>query len=290
MSDDRENRNAVFQGQVSAPPGVQPGMPTTTMADRVKADFGLDIPVELVPLPSSGRVYPQGSALADREALEIRAMTAREEDILTSRALLKKGTAITELIRSCIVDKSVNVSDMLIGDRNALMVAVRITGYGPEYPVELECPDCDTNTQHTFNLAELQIRRLAIDPVVEGSNAFEFALPVSKKNVRFKFLTGRDEDDMMALAEKQKKHGLGNESAVTTALQYAIVAVDGVTDRAKISNFIKSMPARDSRALRTYIKDNEPGIVMRQDVACDKCGHSEEVDMPLGVNFFWPST
>lgn len=289
MSEDREVRNAVFQGQ-QPPPGVQPGMPTISMADRVKADFGLDIPVELVPLPSAGRVYPQGSPLADREALEIRAMTAREEDILTSRALLKKGTAITELIRSCVVDKSVNVSDLLVGDRNALMVAVRITGYGAEYPVDLDCPECETKTQHTFDLGQLPIRRLDIDPVVEGSNLFEFALPVSGKAVRFKFLTGRDEDDMAAMAEKQKKHALGNEAPVTTGLQYAIVSVDGVTDRAKIANFIKSMPARDSRALRTYIKDNEPGIVMRQDVACDKCGHSEEVDMPLGVNFFWPTT
>lgn len=288
MSEDREVRNSVFQGQV--PQGVQPGMPTISAADRVKADFGLDIPVELVPLPSGGRVYPQGSPLASRETLEIRAMTAKEEDILTSRALLKKGTAITELIRSCIMDKSVNVSDLLVGDRNALMVAVRITGYGAEYPVDLDCPECDAKTQHVFNLGELPLRRLSIDPVAENSNLFEFVLPVSKKNVRFKFLTGRDEDDMMVMAEKQKKHALGAESAVTTGLQYAIVSVDGITDRAKISNFVKNMPAMDSKALRAYIRENEPGIVMKQDVACEKCGHSEEVDMPLGVNFFWPST
>lgn len=288
MSEDREVRNSVFQGQ--APQGVQPGMPTISTADRVKADFGLDIPVELVPLPSGGRVYQQGSPLASRESLEIRAMTAKEEDILTSRALLKKGTAITELIRSCIMDKSVNVSDLLVGDRNALMVAVRITGYGAEYPVDLECPECDAKTQHVFNLGELPLRRLSIDPVAENNNLFEFVLPVSKKNVKFKFLTGRDEDDMAAMAEKQKKHALGNESAVTTGLQYAIVSVEGVTDRSKIANFVKNMPAMDSRALRAYIRENEPGIVMKQDVACEKCGHSEEVDMPLGVNFFWPSS
>lgn len=287
MSEERTNRNAVFQGSAAV---AQQGVTTTTAADRAKSDFGLDIPVELVPLPSAGKVYSPDSSLASTDMVEIRAMTAREEDILTSRALLKKGTAVTELIRSCLVDKSIDVQDMLVGDRNALMVAIRITGYGAEYNAELNCEECNAKTSRTFNLGELPIRRLEIEPVEPNTNLFEFTLPVSKKNVRFKFLTGRDEDDMGALAEKQKKHGLGNESTVTTGLLYTIVSVDGITDRSKISNFIRMMPARDSLALRSYIRDNEPGIVMKQDAACSVCGTGEEVDMPIGVTFLWPST
>lgn len=284
MSEDREHRNSVFTGNA---PGA--GIPTTTMAERVKADFGLDIPVELVPLPSMGLVYPSSSPLNGKDAIEIKAMTAREEDILTSRALLKKGTVITELIKSCVLDKSINTSDLLVGDRNALMVAIRITGYGPEYETEVECQECASKTPHSFNLAELPIRRLDLTPVEQNSNIFEFMLPYSKKLVKFKFMTGRDEEEIMATQEKQKKLAINTDSSVTTSLQYLIVSVDGVTDRSKLANFVKAMPARDSLALRNFIRENEPGVIMKQLAACSNCGHEEVLDMPLGITFLWPA-
>jgi hypothetical protein len=289
-TDDREQRNAVFSAAGgNMPAGVDPRMPMVTAADRVKAEFGLDIPMELVPLPSSGKVYPPGSSLHNLDVVEIRPMTAREEDILTSRALLKKGTVITELIKSCLADKSVNPNELLGGDRNALMVAIRITGYGPEYKAEIECAECNVKSPHGFNLGELPIKRLELEPVSSGANLFQFQLPFSKKTVKFRFLTGRDEEEIMLMNEKQKKLGLGGESNVTTNLMHSIVSIDGVEDRAKIVNFIKHMPARDSLALRNYIRDNEPGVLMKQETSCPACGHTEEVSMPLGVNFLWPS-
>lgn len=286
MSDEREQRNQVF---ATGAPDVDPRIPMTTAADRVKSDFGLEVPVETIPLPSAGRVYPPQSSLHGRETVDIKAMTAREEDILTSRALLKKGTVITELIKSCLIDKTINPIDMLTGDRNAMMVAIRITGYGAEYDVEVECNECASKLPRTFNLGELPIRRLEIAPVQEGMNLFEFMLPYSKKAVRFKFLTGRDEEEIMATAEKQKKLQLQGEASVTTNLLYSIVSIEGVEDRAKIAGFVKMMPARDSLALRNYIRDNEPGITMRQEVTCPSCSHAEEVVMPIGVTFLWPS-
>lgn len=289
MSEDRETRNQIFNA-VYAPPGTQPGIQTTTAAGQAKADFGLEIPVETVPLPSAGRVYPKDSALFGHETVEIKAGTAREEDILTSQALLKKGTVITELIRSCLVDKSANPLDLLTGDRNALMVAIRITMYTADYDVELECNECNAKAPRTFNLGELPIRRLEIEPVEEGSNLFEFLLPYTKKHVRFRFLTGRDEEEILATTARQKKLGImQGESNVTTNLLHSIVSVDGVSDRAKITNFVRMMPARDSLALRNYIHDNEPGITMRQAVTCPGCGHEEEVSMPIGPSFLWPS-
>lgn len=288
-TEDREQRNAVFSGGPQVPPtGVDPRMPMQSAADKVKAEFGLDIPLETVPLPSSGKVYSQNSSLYNAETVDIRPMTAREEDILTSRALLKKGTVITELIRSCLADRTINPHDLLGGDRNALMVAIRITGYGPEYKAEIECNECSTKTNHDFNLAELPIRRLEIEPVTPGTNLFEFVLPKSRKVVKFRFLTGRDEEEMVATSEKQRKLGMSTESNVTTNLMHSIVSIDGVEDRAKISNFIRMMPAMDSLSLRNYIKDNEPGVLMKQETSCPSCGHSEEVAMPLGVSFLWP--
>lgn len=285
MSEEREQRNQVF-----APPVVDSRIPSASAVDKVKAEFGLDIPIEVVPLPSGGKAYPAGHPLAGREQVEIRAMTAREEDILTSRAYLKKGTVITELIKSCMTDRSINPVDLLTGDRNALMVAIRITGYGAEYDAEVECAECNTKAPQQFNLAELPIRHLEIEPVELGMNLFEFKLPYSKKTVRFKFMTGRDEEEIVATQEKQKKLGLpGADAAVTTNLLYSIVSIDGVEDRAKIAGFVRMMPARDSLALRNYIRDNEPGVRMRQDTACPSCGHSEEVVMPINTGFLWPS-
>ena len=290
MSDDREQKNAIFAGQQQQlPAGVDPRMPRQTHAEKVKADFGLEIPHEVVPLPSNGKVYPQGSSLHDCDSVEVKAMTAREEDILTSRALLKKGTVITELIKSCMVDKSFNPLDLISGDRNALMVAIRITGYGPEYSVEMECPECGVKSPHDFDLGSLPIKRLEIEPVLPGTNLFEFKLPRTGKVVKFKFMTGRDEEEMMVMAEKQKKLGISVDNNVTTNLLYAIQSIDGIQDRSAIANFVKALPAADSLALRNYMREHEPGITMKQDTMCNACGHSEEVNMPLGVSFLWPS-
>jgi hypothetical protein len=260
-----------------------------SISQSVKNDFGLEIPVESVPLPSRGVVYPDTSSLHNAETVEIRSMTAREEDILTSKAYIKKGSVISELIKSCLVDKTVNTKDLILGDRNALMVAVRITGYGSEYSAELTCTECGAKTEHHFDLSQLPIKRLDIQPLETGSNLFGFQLPLTKKNIKFRFLTSRDEEEIMLTNEKQKKLGVSVDSSVTNSLLYSIMSIDGIEDKSKISAFVRSMPARDSLALRNFIRDTEPGIEMKQETTCTACGHTEEVSMPLGVNFLWPS-
>jgi hypothetical protein len=254
----------------------------------MRDDFGFEIPVESVPLPSSGLTYSQESPLHLKEVVEIRSMTAREEDILTSRALIKKGTVITELIKSCLVDKRIQVQDMLVGDRNALMVALRITGYGAEYRVEADCPKCNARSKQEFDLASMPIKRLEIEPVSKGQNVFEFKLPMTKKMVHFKFLTGRDEEEISTIQERTKKQGAIADNIVTTRLQYSIVSVDSKTDRSLINTFIRNMPARDSMALRKFIEQHEPGIEMKSDYDCPSCSEVSEVRVPLGASFFWP--
>ncbi len=278
---DRNERNQVFTG------GAPAGVPTR---DVMKDDFGFEIPVESIPLPSRGAVYPPESPLHGKETVEVRAMTAREEDILTSRALIKKGTVITELIKSCLVDKRIDVPSMLSGDRNALMVALRVTGYGADYNVEVECPACQSKSKQVFNLSELQIKPLEIEPVQLGQNLFEAQLPVTKKTVRFKFLTGADEEEIMVIQERKKKAGAMSDNLVTTRLQFSILAVEGKTDKNLINAFIRSLPARDSLALRQVIDQNEPGIDMKSYMDCPSCSESSEVRIPLGAAFFWPDS
>jgi len=273
------DRSALFGGTV--PAGIQ-------TRDVMRDDFGFEVPLESVPLPSNGVVYPADSALHMRETVEIRSMTAREEDILTSRALIKKGTVITELIKSCLIDKKIYVPDMLAGDRNAIMVALRITGYGAEYAVEADCPKCNVRSKQEFNLGDMPIKRLQIEPVTKGQNVFEFKLPTTKKTVHFKFLTGRDEEEISTIQERAKKQGAQADNIVTNRLQFAIVSIDGKTDRAAINGFIRNMPARDSMGLRKFIDANEPGIEMKGNFDCPSCSDINEVRVPLGASFFWP--
>jgi hypothetical protein len=254
----------------------------------MKDDFGFEIPVETVPLPSRGITYATEDTLSNTETVEIRAMTAREEDILTSKALIKKGTVISHLLKSCLIDKSIDPDVMLAGDRNAIMTALRITGYGSDYRVEVDCPACGERSKQNFNLAELPIKRLEIQPIAEGANVFEFQLPVTKKNVRFKFLTGKDEQEIMVTLERRKKTGLQGENLVTTRLAHALVAVEDISDRTKIGMFIRNMPARDSLELRRYVDKNEPGIEMKSWMDCPACLESSEVRLPMGASFFWP--
>lgn len=276
MSEERTERNQVFGAPVTAPQAPRP-------------DFGIDLPVETVPLPSSGLCYPQGHPFHGRKTIDIRCMTAREEDILTNSSFMKKGTIISELIGSCLVDRDVSPTDLLVGDRHALMVAIRVTGYGADYDAEVQCNECEAKSQTSFDLASLPIRRLTIQPVAPGVNLFETTLPLTKKVVRFKFLTGRDEETMAATAAQQKKLNMpAGTATVTTSLLTCLQSIDGVDDRSKVAAFVRMMPARDSLALRSYIRDNEPGIMMRQEVTCPNCNHGEEIAIPMGISFLWP--
>jgi len=287
MSDDgfRQARNEVFT--TGQPPTVQPGMPTSNV---LKEEFGYEVPVENVPLPSMGVIYDVDSPLYGQETIQIKAMTAREEDILTSRALIKKGTVITELLKSCLIDKRINVDHMMVGDRNAVMTAIRVTGYGSEYPIEVDCPACGERSKQEFNLTDLPIKRLTLPPVAAGSNLFEVKLPTTEKNVRFRFLTGDDEREMMVISERKKKQGVRTDTLITERFSRQIMAVDGTDDKNKISFFVRNMPARDSLFLRKHIDSNEPGIEMKSWMECLQCGEHSEVRLPMGASFFWPDS
>ena len=286
---ERELRNSVFGARAAAEAGV-PNAPTMSRAEAARRELGIEIPRALVPLPSRGLVYPPGSALHLKEQVEIKEMTTQEEDILMSKALIKKGTVINELIRSCLIDPNIQVSDILAGDRNALMVAIRVTGYGCEYVPVVDCPKCEIRQESSVNLSDLEIKPLTINPVTPGTNRFAFTLPVCKKDVEFRFLTGKDEEEIQATMEGRKKSGLQNDNVISTRLFHSIISIGGNTDRSFISKFIQYMPARDSLQLRHWIDNHEPGIDMKYPFVCSNgdCGFTEEINMPIGITFFWP--
>tara|TARA_Y100001938_G_C8012446_1_gene390753 strand:- start:18 stop:821 length:804 start_codon:yes stop_codon:yes gene_type:complete len=258
--------------------------------DILKQDFDWTVPVETVPLPSRGTVYDPESRLYKVQTLDIKAMTAHEEDILSSPALIKKGETVNTLIRSCLQDKSIDVNEMLLGDRNALMISIRVTGYGPDYKTSFVCPQCDHVNKEVVDLSSLSINFLELEPTKKGTNSFEFTLPVTKKKVLFKFLTVGDEKEITASREAMSKHfDVEVENNVTANLEKQIVAIDGVTDKNKIKHFVQYMPAFDSRSLRRYIKDNEPGIKMHHNLVCSACSGASTVLVPMSREFFWPT-
>ena len=256
----------------------------------MKDDFNWEVPVESIPLPTRGIIYSPDSLLFNTETLQIKAMTAKEEDILTSQAFIKENIVVEKLISSCLIEKSIDVNQMITGDRNALMVSIRVTGYGADYNISHSCGSCGHNNNINVDLSKLAIKRLKTAPIEEGKNIFEYTLPVTKKVVRYKFLTGYDQKEIAITEKRLKKAGVTYDNTVTSFLENTILAVDGVTDKNKIKHFVINMPALDSRSLRQHIRQSEPGIDMTWNYDCSDCNYSNDITLPITSEFFWPNT
>ena len=261
---------------------------TNKKLETLSNEIGFNVPVESVSLPSKGLIYPPEHPFSNIEETEIRCMSAKDEDILTSRALIKKGNVVSELLKSCLLNKSVDVDSLLNGDRNALLVAIRVSGYGSDYSVKIECSECSEQFDNDFSLSSLKINRLGVEPVFPGQNLFNFRLPISGQDAQFKLLTGADDLILTQQAEKQKKLGSQIDNSMSRRIFQCVVSVAGETDRGKLSRIVSNLRAGDSLALRRYIDKIEPGVEMKQEAVCKHCGEAQVVDVPLGPTFFWP--
>ena len=242
-------------------------------------------PTEVIDLPSEGKVYIKDSPLSSGK-LELKYMTTREEDILMSENLIKKGVVIDKLLDSLIVTKGVKQEDLILGDKNAVLVASRILAYGPEYTVEVTNPNNpDEKIQHTFDLSKCPFKELSKD-VDYSDNSFDFTTPVGKNKLKFKLLTGADE----TLIEKDIKQSskFGVSSDISTRLRYTVIEVDGESKQDIINEFTQNLLARDSVALRNYIRDIAPDIDLTSEVEIG--GEAVDVSIPLTVEFFWPQS
>lgn len=248
-----------------------------------------EFPTEFIDLPSEGHFYPSTSPLSSGR-IEIKYMTAREEDILTSQNLIKKGIVLDELLRSVIVTPDVKLDDLLVGDKNAIFVATRRLAYGDKYPVKITCPKCGEENSIDVDLSELKPKEFDFSKYTKGENVFTFELPVSKKTISYRLLTHKDEQDIDSELKGIAKITKGNSPEMTTRLKYMIVAIDGNNDRSGVKKFVDNMLAKDSMALRKMVRENSPDLDMMFNFKCGSCGHEERMAMPLGVDFFWPSS
>jgi len=246
--------------------------------------FSFVVPTEFVDLPSQGRFYAQGHPLHGKDSIEIKQMTAKEEDILTSRTLLKKGLALDKLIESLIVDKTINPASLLVGDRNAIIIAARVSGYGNGYDTNVSCPACETKQTYSFDLNSAHLvhgqTREDLQVTDNGDGTITCILPKTQVSVVARLLTGREEKRLIDVAN--------TDTLISTQLQSIIVSVNGDASPQAIDYLSNNLPSFDSRHLRMVMKMATPNIDLTQKFSCTNCGHTQEMEVPLTADFFWP--
>ncbi len=239
-------------------------------------------PTEMVELPSKGYFYYDGHPLSSGK-VEVKYMTAKEEDILTSQNLIQQGTVIDKLLESLIVDKSIKLEDLLIGDKNAIMVAARILGYGKNYEFTYD------GEEHKVDLSTLNPIDLDFSKFTKGKNEFNFKLPNSEREIVFKLLTQKDENEVDSELVARKKLNKHQSTELTTRMKKMILSVDGNSDRTFINNFIDNeFLSIDSLAFRQYLAEITPDVDMNTTVV-NSAGEEIEVTIPVTLRFFWPS-
>jgi len=276
--------------KASSPAPPQAAKPVATQS----VGLSYVTPTEFVELPSRGQFYSSEHPLHNQETIELRYMTAKDEDILTSQALLKNGLAIDRLVSNLIVDKNINPDDLLIGDKNALLVAARVSGYGADYSVQVSCPSCGTSQSHTFDLTAFENKE-GIKPDENSASGvsatdngtFTAVLPKTGYTAEFRLFTAQDEKNTLQIAAKKTKHKL-EDSVSTDLLKVLVVSVNNVTDRMEINNFIDNMPAQDARHIRACVQVVTPNVDMTQSCKCSSCGNVADMEVPFTAEFFWP--
>lgn len=240
----------------------------------------VSFPTEVIDLPSGGKFYPEEHPL-HKGQVELKYMTAKEEDILTSTNLIQKGVVLDKLMDSLIITKGVSHEDFLLGDLNAVMVASRILGYGKDYPVSVTCPKCDTTGEHNVDLSQLETKELFHKDLT-------YTLPVSKKTVKVRLLTRKIEKEIQRELDSLKKLKINIEQEATTRLRYIIIEVDGSSDSKVIRETVENMLVADTRAFREFYKSITPDVNFESTFVCDGCGERTVLPFTIGVNFFWP--
>lgn len=248
-------------------------------------------PSELVFLPSKGYFYPSTSPLS-KGTVDMKMMTAREEDILTNENYIKSGVVLDKLLESLITTPNVKVGDLLMVDKNALFIAARRLAYGDNYgPLKIQCKKCGENNETTIDLNDVNEKEVNFESYQRGVNEFAFTLPFSKRSIVFKLLTSHDEETIAKDSKAMLKIKKNASAEVTTRLKRIIVELDGKRDIAVINKFIDNeLLSKDSMALRAYIREISPELDMAFNFTCEHCVNQERMDIPMTVSFFWPES
>ena len=239
-----------------------------------------NFPTETIELPSKGLIYPEDNPLSSG-IIEIKYMTAKEEDILSNQSYIQNGTVIDKLLQSLIVSK-INYSDLIVGDKNAIMIAARVLGYGKDYEFDYR------SDKVSIDLSTLENKPFDESSITKGVNEFSFTLPQSGTQLTFKLLTHGDEQKIDQEIRGIKKINKNASPDLSTRLKYMILSVNGETDKKVIREFVDNyFLAMDTRAFRQHVRSIQPDVDLLVPVTLSD-GSVEDVDLPITINFFWP--
>lgn len=274
------SRNEEKLGPLASPedaPAVQ---------NQVKQEMNFPEPSTFVELPTEGLYYPPQHPLHNQRELEIRFMTANEEDILANQSYIKKGIVMDKLIRSIVKNHDIDISTLFVSDRNAIAIEARVSGFGSDYTTQIICPACEEKVKHTFDLNGFSLVRAGKEKMSETGN-FKITLPKTKAVVECRLLTGADEQWLQQMVKNKRSKQLP-ETPLLDIMNAFIVSINENTSKELIRSFLRAVPAMDTKFLRKAYSDTIPRIDTEQTFSCPSCGHEAVMEVPLGVQFFWP--
>ena len=279
-------RTKVRQANNSQP---QP-TPPSHLGDKSNP-FGISfvVPTHIVELPSCGKYYPQESTMRGREKVEIKQMTAKQEEILSNADYLLEGTMLDRLVASILTDKTINVEEMFSGDKNAIILEARRTSYGSEYGVTRTCENCKKDEVFTFDLSKISAQENEIEGVtyLEQENLFSFTLPTSGLEVKIKMMTSADERFLREQNQKAEKLNIENSETINF-LRRCVISVNNIQDASMLGNLFDVLPVMDIRKIKKVSNSIVPTLNTKQEVTCGGCGHVTESEVPFSLGFFWP--
>lgn len=259
----------------------------TPQAPTLQPKKAYDFATEVITLPSKGLGYPESHPLSKGE-VTIKLMTAKEEDILASPNLIRKGIVLDKLLEAIVIEDGVKADDLLMGDKNAILIASRVLAYGPEYDVKVTDPITEDNVEYTIDMSNVNLKEIDYS-ILNRNNRYEFTT-VSGTKIEFQLLTHGLEKKIEADLEALSKFNKDNPSEITTRLRYIITSVNGNSDLGHITNFIKNQfLAKDSRVFRNHIQAITPDIDLKFDYTSPITGEKEALSIPFGMDFFYPS-
>ena len=268
--------------------GAAPNEDSPISSQNLQDPLNFVVPTMHVELPSEGVYYDKDHPLHGEDSVEIRFMTAKDEDILTSPSLIKKRIVLDRLIQNLILDKRIRVEDLLLGDKNAILIQARISGFGQWYEVRMTCPSCGEERSEEFDLeecAKVEGSNTDFDEIEKLSNGnFMITLPKTKAQCEVKLFRGHEEKIIVKSIDNKNKEN----NTLTRQLKLMIQSVNGYEDPKVIDYFVDNMPVADSRMLRYFFDKISPNVNLTTEFQCESCDHKEDVEVPLTVDFFWP--
>lgn len=257
--------------------------------------FGMSFVVatEVVKLPSRGKYYTEESTLFEISEIEIKHMTAKEEDLLLNEEYIRKGTVLDRLLESIIVNKDIKVQDLIADDKYALLTSARITSYGPQLILDTVCSACGSKIEFEFDLKKMldaePVQNIP-DSVTETEDGlFEFSIDTKDLTVGIKIMTLAEVEYISQQAEKRKELGIKGSETVDF-LNMVVEHVDGYSDRSVLSQLFEVLPLKDIRKIRKVYNLVSPTLNKKQTQECKNCGHSNEREVPFSLGWFWPDT